>query len=47
MKSIVSEFGLGFAALLRDVFDDKLIDVAPYAVRTHRNFLYSKESEKN
>jgi hypothetical protein len=42
MKSTVSEFGLGFALLLRDVLDDEFIDMATYAVRTHRNSLYSK-----
>jgi hypothetical protein len=44
MKSIVSEFGLGFALLLRDVLDGEFIERLLTTARTHRSFLYSEES---
>jgi hypothetical protein len=44
MKSIVAEFGSGFALLPRDVLDGELIESPFHIAKTHGSFVYSKES---
>jgi hypothetical protein len=44
MKSIVAEFGSGFALLPRDVLDGALIESPFHIAKTHGSFVYSKES---
>jgi hypothetical protein len=44
MRSVVAEFGSGFALLPRNFLDSELIESPFHRAKTHGSFVYSKES---